>query len=97
MRRLRPKLPTWPLHTLLFSSLFSLQFPCNDCPEFTGMPQLPSPKRTRTYERQRGGSVRVRLVDFHFSHVPFHLEAREPFDIARQIDRSPHALCSVAG
>src|SRR5262249_56862174 len=51
----------------------------------------------RAYPRQRPRARPEPLFLLHFSYVPFHLEAGEPFHVAREGDIRSHALPFVAG
>src|SRR5262245_1693218 len=60
-------------------------------------PAATSPVERRTHLRQRVNSRRRLLSQVHLFHVPLHLEAGEPFDVAREIDIGPHAAHLVHG
>src|SRR5262249_39185017 len=45
--------------------------------------------------RQRPGTGPELQLALHLSHVPFHLEASEPFDIAWEIDARSHTLLLI--
>src|SRR5215471_9452866 len=49
----------------------------------------------RAHFRQRPGTRPELQLAFHLSHVPFHLEASEPFDIAWEIDARSHTLLLI--
>src|SRR5256714_3819524 len=51
----------------------------------------------RVHLRQRPGTRSEPRFAVHLSHVPLHLEAGEPFHVARQVDVRSHALPLVGG
>src|SRR5262245_44248741 len=60
-------------------------------------PASTSPVERRTHLRQRVHARCRLLSQAHLLNVPLHLQAGEPFDIAREIDVGPHAADLVHG
>src|SRR5215813_4259168 len=51
----------------------------------------------RVHPRQAPGTRPKLRLAVHLSHVPLHLEAGEPFHVARQVDAGSHALPLIGG